>query len=132
MGVGIFPVFKSKVPRATFNCDGKSLAREYERLDKLARKAKLKLFSSFRDTREIPDGFAGDPEDLEEILGPCEIWYSAEEGLTTIEGLIALLQNPKNAMKLGNPEAVLEALEELARCLRLATKKGATFRLEMG
>lgn len=132
MGVEIFPEFKPSVRGAKFNADGKLLARVFEQLDRIAASHGLQKFSAFGDNREIPDDFEGDPDELDELLGPCDVWYPVKDGLKTIEGLIECIKtDPKTARKVKEPQGVVEALEELARCLHVAAKKNAKFRLEM-
>ena len=132
MGVGIFPVFEPPVPGADFDGDGKLLVRESAKLDRIAISQGLKRLSAFGDNREVPEGFRGDPEELDEILGPWDEWFPVTEGLRTVEGLIRIIRSSsKTAAKLDDPVGVLEELEELARCLRMAKKEDSQFRLEL-
>jgi hypothetical protein len=133
MGVGIYPVFDPKVPEAVFTCEGKVLARSYELLDEIADAKGLKTISSFGDNREIPEGFQGEPDELDEVLGPWDKWFKTQEGLITVEGVIDALQSDSNGTKdIERKNDLIAELEELARCLRLANIRKAKFRLEMG
>lgn len=86
MGVGIYPAFNRPVDEAAFDCEGKALARSFEALD-----AEMGLpgLSSFGDTRSIPEDFDGDPNELDEVVGPWDEWFPIADGLRTIDGLIA-------------------------------------------
>jgi hypothetical protein len=133
MGVGIYPIFDPSLPGDNYDTDGKSLARVYERLDRLAVANGLKPLSAFGDNRPVPEGFDGDPDTLAEVLGPWDEWFPITEGIQTVEGLIRMLQSDRElARRVRLPEDVLAELEELRRCLRAAESKRTRFRLEMG
>lgn len=132
MGIGLVPVFKPCLRAVQYDCEGVSLLHEYETLDRLALAKGLTPLSGFGDNRSVPEGFDGGPDELDELLGPWDEWFPASEGLRTVEGLVETIKsNPKAIRKLKEPEYVLEELEELARCLRIAEKKKAQFRLEV-
>jgi len=133
MGAEIYPTFNPNVPSARFDADGKQLLREIEALDELSASAQLPPISSFADNRPIPDNFDGHPEDLVDILGEWDEWFSVDDGLRAIDGLIAMLKSDADARsKLEEPEYVLGDLECLASSLRTAREHHAEFRLEVG
>ena len=132
MGLGIVPVFNPRTPEASFDQEGKVLLRESENLDDIALSCNIRAFTSFADNRETPEGFEGDPSQLEDILGPWTDWFSPEEGLKVIECLIHMLRSDRKATKMvEEPEYVLVELEEIQRCLEVAARKGASFRFEV-
>lgn len=125
MGIGIFPIFKSPVPGAGFDGDGKVLAAEFQILDDLAVRAGVRPFTSFGDNRAVPPGFDGDPDELEELMGEWDEWFSATDGLRTVDALITALGSTAENRDL------VEELSELRRCLNAAARAGVEFRLEM-
>lgn len=125
MGIGIYPVFLPDVPNASFLGDGKLLAAEFQRLDDIARAADVRPFTSFGDNRPVPEDFDGDPDELEDLLGEWDEWFSPADGLHTLDALIAALASDPDA------DDLLYEVNELARCLRVAAAAGAQFRLEM-
>jgi hypothetical protein len=132
MSLGIYPVFESKLQGAKFEALGEVLARNYQSLDRIARAAKLKPFTSFGDNREVPDDFEGPPEELEAVLGPCNEWFDPTDGRTAIQALANHIKtNKRAAKKLDEPAGVIEELEELARILAVAENEAVRFRLEM-
>jgi hypothetical protein len=134
MSLGLWPRFKPSVDAARFSQpDGAVLLLDiYQQLDRLASVRRLRPLSSFGDRREVPDGFDGGPDELEDVLGPWDEWFAISDGIQTVEGLIDLLRsNTKAVRKVKNTEGVLTELEELLRCLRIAEKEKAEFRLEI-
>ncbi len=129
MGVGLYPTFDPAVPSAVFDVEGKLLLDVFEPLDRVAVRHGLKPISSFGDNRDIPVGFDGTPDDLDEALGPWNDWFPTAEGLRTVEGLIAALRSDPEGIEM--PGEVIDELAELARALREAEKHGARFRLEI-
>jgi hypothetical protein len=133
MGVGIYPVFQPPVEEAVFDCDGKLLARWFEKLDAIAAENGLPAFSSFGDNRLVPEGFDGDPDELNALLGSYDEWFPIEEGLRAVEGLISAINAKTGTAKtLRQDDDIVGELRELANCLQKAGKKSASFRLEMG
>lgn len=133
MSAEVFPVFNPSVPAASFNGDGKLLLQEHELLDEIALALNLKPFTAFGDTREIPEDFDGDADDLDELLGEWNEWFSIEEGLETIEGLADFIESdPDINHQIEQADLVLSDLRELVNCLRTASLKNARFRFEIG
>ena len=44
-------------------------------------------------TARSPKDFEGDPDELKEILGEWDEWFSIDDGLKTIDGLIPAIKN---------------------------------------
>jgi hypothetical protein len=133
MGVGFYPVFKPQIEDAVFDLDGKVLARSFKQLDRIASAAGLPAFTSFGDNRPIPEDFDGDPEELEEVLGPWEEWFAITDGLQVIGGILRAINSKLPAARsLKERDEIVEELQQLLACLRIASKRGAQFRLEMG
>ncbi len=101
-------------------------------LDDIARDLDLAPLSAYGENREVPERFEGDPDELEEILGEWDEWFSIDDGLKTIDGLITAIRNdPCMASRLQEPDYVCSDLEALASCLRVAREENAQFRLEV-
>lgn len=130
MGVGIYPVFNPPIPNVDFGSDGKLILSEFRGLDDIATSHGLIPISSFGDNRPIPEGFDGDPDELDEILGPWDAWFPISEGLGCIEGLARILR--ADASLVNASVDVIEELEGLASCLRKAGESASSFRLEVG
>ena len=129
MGAEVFPVFNPRVPAASFDADGKLLLREHAALDSIALDLDLAPFTMYGDNREVPEDFDGHPDD---ILGEWDEWFSIDDGLKTIDGLIAAIKNdPRMAGRLDDPNFIRSDLEALANCLRVAREKNARFRIEV-
>jgi hypothetical protein len=130
MGIGIYPAFKPPVPDAHLGSDGKFLAKHLETLDQLARIAGVPSLGSFMDQRE-PDP---DDEmlDLEEFVSSWDEWFPASAGMRTIEGLLSVARGPsRQTILTGDAVYLPDHLEDLLRCLRLAERRGAQFRIEV-
>jgi len=132
VGAELFPVFNPRVAGASFDADGKILLREHAALDSIARDLNLTPFTAFGDNREVPEDFDGDPDELDEVLGEWNEWFSIDEGLKTIEGLVEAIRSDLDmAERLEEPDHVRSHLECLAACLRIAREENAQFRLEI-
>jgi hypothetical protein len=131
MGIGICPVFNPRVASTHFTCEGRILLCQFEALDAIAIGVGLPPFSSFGDNREVPEGFEGSPDELNNLLGPWNEWFSIAEGLKVVNGIIQAATIGSWREILDEPERVVEELEELARTLRIAQATGTTFRWEL-
>jgi hypothetical protein len=132
MSLGIYPVFEPKLTGVKFDALGEVLAANFKALDKIARAAKLTPFTAFADSREIPEDFDGDPDDLAELMGDWTEWFDPGEGRAAIQELTDHIKTSPNASKrLDEAGGVVEELEELARVLAVAETEGVRFRLEM-
>ena len=85
MSLEIYPEFDP--PLRDVETSGQLLAANFEVLDEFAIAAKLKPFTAFGDTRDIPEDFSGPPEELEDILGPWTEWFDPAEGSAGPDGI---------------------------------------------
>ncbi len=132
MSMGIWPVFNPAVRTAYPRCTGEVLAKEHEGLDLIADLHRLKRFSDFGDNREIPDGFDGSPDDLEDLLGPFDEWFEVAEGLAVFGALVELIETDASAARLvRRPKRTAKELKDLIRVLKIAEKYHAKFHLEL-
>jgi hypothetical protein len=132
MSLGIYPLFNPRLVGTTYNAVGEGLASSYHALDNIAWAANLKPFTAFSDTRPVPEGFEGDPDELRQVMGECSQWFDAADGHAAMHALLSHLKaNAEVADWLDEAEMVIAELEELVRVLAVAETEGARFRLEM-
>ncbi len=132
MSLGIYPVFQPKLKSTKFDAHGEVLAANFEVLDKIARSAKLTVFTAFADNRPIPEDFDGDPDELAEVMGEWTEWFDAAKGQAAMQTLADhIKKSPKAAKRLDQPARVVSELEEMARVLGTAAAQGVQFRLQM-
>ncbi len=130
MTVGFVPAFQAKIP-ATFDADGAALFHNAAALDALAEEQGVPTLSSFADDREAPPDFDGYPEELVEAIGPWTTWFSADDGLRCVEGLLSVLEDPAIQESIPTASAVMDDLDALHDVLVVAKKKKIRFRLEI-
>ena len=130
MTVGFFPAFEPKIT-VTFEGDGASLFHHAAALDAMAEEHGIPTLSSFADDREPPPDFDGYPEELAEAIGPWTAWFSPTDGLRCVEGLLAVLEDPKARDLIPTVDAVIDDLDALQDVLIVAKKKKVRFRLEL-
>jgi hypothetical protein len=132
MSLGVYPVFESKLKGTKFGSLGELLAANLEKLDKIARSARLTPLAAFADNRPIPDDFDGDPDELAEVMGEWTEWFDATEGQAAIRALADHVRaSAKAAKSLDAADGVVEELGEMARVLGVAAKQGVRFRLHL-
>jgi len=129
MSLGLIPIFSPEGAGA-FEGLGEALAQDLAALEELAYSAGLTPLSAFADQRDIPEDFTGDPEELDELLGPCTDWFDPALGADAVDALRASIDSRAGrAVAFEEIEGVIEELEALAACLRRAALGGAKFRL---
>jgi hypothetical protein len=133
MGLGIYPVFDPKLHGIRFESLGEVLANNFEVLDDIAATNNLTPLTAFADTREVPAGFDGTPDDLNDMLGPWTEWFDPAEGRSAIQALLDYIYaNPEEVSDASTRrDQLMEELEELARVLAVAASKNVRFRFEM-
>ena len=130
MTVGFVPHFEPKIA-AVFDGDGAAIFHHAALLDAIAEERGVPTLSSFADDREAPPDFDGLPEELAEAIGPWKAWFSPNEGLRCVEGLLAALDDPSVRARVPYTEVVIADLRALEEVLVVAKKKKAKFRLEI-
>jgi hypothetical protein len=174
MGVAIFVSFEREIPSIKgWDMGGKILARNLDRLDRVARRKRLKPLGEFQSMSDEefadlvdpgegpiesqldpqfyeriekdvgPEGAAEisslierlnsqveEPLDLLRQAGPPgEEWFSPEEGLATVRGLIEFVKERPEKFRL--VEHLVGDLEEVERYLRAAQEHGVRFHLSV-
>lgn len=130
MTVGYVPAFDPKL-HAVFEGDGASLFHHAALLDAIAEEQGLPLLTSFADDREPPPDFDGYPEELAEAIGPWRAWFSPNEGLRCVHGLLNALEDSAVRARFVAADLVIADLEQLETVLDMAKKKKSRFRLEV-
>lgn len=132
MGLTLYPVFDPPIDIDN-ETTGEFLACSFEAIDLAAERLGLAPLTAFADNRAIPEDFAGDPDELEEIMGPCSDWFDAVAGQAALNALAnAMSTNPAEFEDLETHRtAVPEELRDLAQVLGQAAAAGARFRLEL-
>ncbi len=118
-------VFESDAPPYnTLGSDHLALCRARDRLDRLAKKAKLTSLLAFESY---------EPEDTEGLLDeetqaqqPPAEWFAPAAGLAAVEGLLAYLDAHPKALT--EQAAVAAELADTADELRAAERAGVRFR----
>ena len=132
MGAGLWPAFEPALERVTPHCDGKLVLRACEALDALSQQSGVPRFTSFADSRPVPDGFEGDPDDLADLLGPWSAWFQVEDGIACFVTLADTIRAGELSHDIDDAEGVADELRDLVRCLSEAKAAGRTrFRLEL-
>ena len=132
MGLSIVSVFEPDISNIEFLSEGKILFKEFQILDEIAEENGVSLLSSFGDNREIPEDFDGDPDELEDVLGPFDQLFEPENGIITVRVIISKIKSEtKWKERLSYPDCLLEELEDLLECLKIAKAENAKFYLEL-
>lgn len=131
MSVGLIPVFSAECA-ATFDALGEALAAELDELEHAAGEAGLTPFGAFADQRVVPEEFGGSPDDLDELLGPCEDWFEPEAGAAAVERLLRFIQSADGSqVALEDRPAIVAELNALRSCLKKAARTNVKFRLTL-
>jgi hypothetical protein len=133
MSLSVYPVFERSLKRSSKPIACEILGDCFGILDELSAEAGLTPISGFGDNREIPEGFDGPPEALDELLGPCNAWFDSTAGVAALQALAkTLISRHDFANRLEDPEGVVSELRELASLLEAAASEGVRFRLKLG
>jgi hypothetical protein len=127
MGQLLFPVFEKPIDTPATKTTGELLAASLDEVEAIAEEQEIPGLFAFGDQREIPDDFEGNPDELDEVMGPCTDWYDAKAGASAMRALGKLLV--KSGM--ADAKELSEELEDLAVLLEAAAVKGVRFRLDL-
>jgi hypothetical protein len=73
-----------------------------------------------------------DIADIDEFMASWDEWFAAWEGRRTVKGILSVLRDPSNPVRLtGDAIYLPRQLEKFLHCLRLAENCGAQFRIEV-
>jgi hypothetical protein len=131
MAASMYIVVEGEDPGYDIFVNGRSLARNEDALERLALglgvRPLIEFFSADENSMAllIEEG-AGDPELLRRLPPPQ--WYTAEDGLATVEALLGMLR--KEPQQLGSEGVgVLAELEEYAAVLGKTGARGLRWHL---
>ena len=127
----MYIVVEGEDPAFDIYVNGRALARQEAAIERLAHTLGVKPLLDFFSADEnsmallIEEG-AGNPDLLHRLPPPQ--WYPAEDGLTTVRGLIdALEQEPRRLGK--ESVAVVSELKEYERVLQKTAERGLRWHL---
>ena len=127
MSVAFYIVLDNEEPGFETFVNGKSIAKETKKLDKISKKLGVPTFDDF-NTMSADD--IGDllGEEID-IPGHEEKWFSADEGLSFVAALKKHInENPKDVK---DAKGVLEDLDEYEDVLKKAKGIGAKWHLNL-
>ena len=114
------------MPVDAYTTDGSLFLNSLYILDEIAKERNLPQLGTFMDTRWPPD-------DFDRVMGPCDLWYTIENALQTMDEIANLIQNdPITAQRFDHPNDLRLDLEEIASYLRIAQNAGVRFRFDVG
>ncbi len=131
MAASMYIVVEGEDPGYCIYVNGQMLARHESAVEKLALELGVKPLLEFFSADEnsmallIQEG-AGDPTLLHRLPPPQ--WYRAEDGLRTLEALIAALESGPEQLGREGPE-VLSELREYQTVLRKSAQRGHRWHL---
>lgn len=125
MSVAFYIVLDNDDPGFDTFVNGKTLAKESEKLDAICQKLELPKFDDF--VSMSADDMAEFVGDDAEFPAMEEKWFDAEEGLKFVNMLITHIRTNPNNMK--NLKKILEELWEYADVLGKAKAIGAKWHL---
>ncbi|MEZ4441636.1 MAG: hypothetical protein R3B72_21225 [Polyangiaceae bacterium] len=130
MSVGLCLVFDDPDFDPELPSDGALLMENLEALEELAELVGATPLTRFGDDREVPEDFDGGPEELDELLGPFDEWFAAEQGATALRALASALEASDDQDAFVEPTELAAELVALAGLLDEAAKHSTKFRLE--
>jgi hypothetical protein len=130
MAIGIYLTFNPPLPDVQLHSDGKLLGTHLEVLEQLANAANVPPLGAFMDQR-LPDE-SDDMLDFDAFVAAWDEWFAASAGVSSVAGMLSVLQGPSNPVTLSGDAVYLpQHLEDLLRCLRIAEARGSQFRIEV-
>jgi hypothetical protein len=117
----IYPAFEKSLPAAE-NFDGRSLSGGLEELDSIANSLHIVTLSELIDARTM----ALEVLDEDQLPANCPPvrWYSAQEGLTIIQGLLSYFEQRDE-----DRAAIVADLQNLSKLLEEAKSQHIRFHL---
>ena len=122
-------VLEKQIPNFDVYVNGNALAKESDALERLAKRIGAKPLLSFFSVS--PDELTALVEDHGETIenlgtkAAAEQWFSADDGLNAVGGLM----NNLESLKLAQSAAVLSNLKEFVRVLEAARQRGTRWHL---
>lgn len=130
MSLVIYPLFEDEDFRVENSVEARAILDNVEILDELAISLEVTPLLSFDGAHmEVPEGFDGDPSDLE--LSKDEwTWFESKEGLNTLNALLCEINNGKLEEEIiEDKDEIIEELISLRYVLLKASKEEVRFML---
>lgn len=126
MSAAVFIVLDNKEPGFDPFVNGKFIAKEDVKIDKIAKKLEIRKIDEFvcQDFGEFSDDF-----DLESNGNFEHVWFEPDEGIEWAAMLSDHID--KNPKELGNPDGVLSDLKEYIEVFEKAKTIGAKWHFEL-
>ncbi|MHC1682855.1 MAG: hypothetical protein AB6733_07900 [Clostridiaceae bacterium] len=126
MGVSYYIILEKESKEIDLDVCGKGIAKDIEKLDKIAKKIGVIPLSNFYSINEesMLDLLG---EDIESIDLPPESWFDANHGLKTVQALLDYVQN--NNLDL-NKNTIVD-LMDFERILKAAVVENSKWYLAM-
>jgi hypothetical protein len=132
MGLGLYPVFKSAFTVPAFDALGEFLMSDVDKLNLIADDHGLVRLTAFADNREVPEGFDGPRDELDDLMRKWDEWFPALDGAAAFEALAEVIARDSTVAKsLDYADGVQHELLEYARLLHAAGDANVEFRLEV-
>jgi hypothetical protein len=134
MSTAFFIVIDNDDPGFDTLANGKFLARDARRLEKVAQSLGLRTLDEFvsyspDEAREMMQDFGTDPQVIAGMEFPEQQWFDAQESLDFVAKLTAHIQANPSAVK--NAKGVLADLAEFKGVLEKARSIGARWNLQV-
>ena len=127
----LYPIFDGGMPSIRNRTTGEFLAGELDALEAAAEVLGVQPLSAFGDSRSVPGDFVGDPDELNEAMGPSTDWFDPSECAESCMRLADAIAADSGAFSVDAPGDVERELRDLARVLKSAGERGLRFRLEL-
>ncbi len=133
MSVAYFIVLDKEVDFDTM-VNGKFLAKESNRIEKIASTLGMKAFDDYvsqspDEARAMMEEAGVDPDELEDIVLPEQQWFDAQEGVDLVSKISTHVRANPSSVK--NAKGVLADLEEYEEILQKAKSAGAKWNLQI-
>jgi hypothetical protein len=131
MGSALFIMLEHEIPEFHQSEYSKILANAGEELDAVAAQLGVQPLMSFfsKDPEEVAEFLDDEGVALDEMPIPDETWYTADDGLKTVDALLGHYQSVANATS--QTEDIVRDLQEFQSVLRRAAAAGVRWHLDV-
>ncbi len=131
MGSALFIVLEHEIPRFDTFVNGKSLSKASEELDAAAAQLGVQPLMGFfsKDPEELAEFLNDEGSALDELPIPEETWYTAADGLKTVDALLDHYQTA--ASPTPQTQKIVSDLLEFQNVLRRAEAEGVRWHLDI-
>jgi hypothetical protein len=131
MGSALFIVLEHEIPGFDTFVNGKSLSKASEELDAAAAQLGVQPLMGFfsKDPEELAEFLNDEGSALDELPIPEETWYTAADGLKTVDALLDHYQTA--ASPTPQTQKIVSDLLEFQNVLRRAEAEGVRWHLDI-